>query len=283
MQTKHSIITVTGTYFWELVFEYDNPEGNEDFKYTWEKSTTKSIDRSVFIKKNSTRRELYKLDGSQSVGISVESIGQLSSELNYSAHIDTARDITKEVKTSQTYEEKEVISQTYTIKGGISISLYRLCYVSDGIVVKTDIVSTNHSDNVNVPITYNIEERILGLDNIANILTSTRPKSENKREWEVIRDRIISSSDKSEEDVLLSMVSALQSTSPKRDNKKEWKSIRETCSEISSSWATSDRQYLFIKLVTRLANIHPGRSNKSEWEKIRKECNDVLTSIQRIF
>jgi len=179
--------------------------------------------------------------------------------------------------------EKEE-ERTWTIGPQSKLTVYRLRYVDDaGMTISTDIFSTSPMTEVFVDMKFGCTPHILGLNDILLLFSHTFPESENKVEWENIRNSIVANTDKSETERFKLFVSNLSTITPGSSNKVEWAAIRNTCHEILNSWDNTDKQPLFQKLLTRFSVTKPESSNKVEWAKIRELSDKILAGLTKLF
>lgn len=127
-----------------------------------------------------------------------------------------------------------------------------------------------------------ITSGIPGFAELAAVLSSTSPGSDNVGEWRRIREHITIHSNADDEVRFYELVRTLSEIHPTRDNKGEWSAIRRTSNQILAAWDTTDRRRLFHQLLTRLNGIRPGRDNKAEWSRIRARCEELLLGVSAI-
>lgn len=285
MKTTAIEATATGRYFWELLFSMTNEENddvNTIIKREIEVVTRRSIDSRRFVSNTFSIQSGFSFRNESSASLTFKGVtGSNTSE--FSTHLEVANEITRTFETQTTIEEENTDKQVYHIGPGDTISLYRLVYAFEGAIVRTDILATEPRDDVEVELAFGVEERIVGLNDILDVLQTTRPGQDNKDEWADIRSAIVSARDKSYEEAFRSLVEVLASTSPRRDNKKEWADIRETCREILEAWDTTNKHFLLRKLLSRFMATHPGRDNKKEWGNIRRVSNAILQELRQVF
>lgn len=274
--------TIPGTYFWELIFSYDNStntgEITDKLKYTrkrtinYETTLTESfkITSRFSLKEKLSATLLFK-------GVTV------GADAEFNHHLETANDLTRTSNSSEKIEEELIREQEFIIGPGGKLEIYRLCYLSSGVVYKTDVLATAKKAEARVELAYICRLCILGLEEISNQLRETRPQRDNIAEWNNIRNTIISTSDKDEETSFKALVTTLSQTNPTRENIWEWNSIRTTSNEILTIWDQTPKQLLMRKLLTQLSTIVPGRANTFEWAAIRSVANELLTNIKTVY
>jgi len=139
-----------------------------------------------------------------------------------------------------------------------------------------------------LPVVYMVINKgvVLCLIQLFDCLKTIKPDRDNKKEWEAIRELILSLEDSSnDQHKFKRIVEQLGNTKPLHDNKKEWASIRNTCSEILSVIngrpSHDDYNLQMKKLLARLQTITPKHDNKREWAEIRKETSALYEIISQ--
>ena len=285
MKTTATVATATGRYSWELLFSLAN-EDNEDvntiIRREIEVVTRRSIDSRRFVSNTFSIQSGFSFRNQSSASLTFRGVSAGTSS-EFSTHLEVANEITRTFETQTSVEEHNSDRQTYEVGPGDTIDLYQLVYAFEGAIVRTGILATEPRDDVEVELGFGVEERIVGLNEILDVLQSIRPSQDNKEEWSRIRSAIVSGRDKSYEEAFRGLVEVLSTTMPRRDNKAEWAGIRETCREILDAWETTDRHLLLKKLLSRFMATHPGRDNRTEWSVIRQVSNDILKDLRQVF
>ncbi|MEM0990042.1 MAG: hypothetical protein AAGK00_14285 [Pseudomonadota bacterium] len=285
MQTATTNATATGRYFWELIFSFAN-EDNEDvatiIKREVEIVTTRSIDTRRFVSSTFSIEAGFSFRKESSASMSFKGV-QGGNTTEFSTHLEVAAELTRTFETNTSFEQQKTERQVYHIGPGDTINLYRLVYSFEGSLVRTNIVATEPREDIEVELGFGVEERILGLDEILDVLQSTRPRRDNKGEWDDIRSVIVSARDKSYEEAFRALVEVLAETSPRRDNKGEWREIRETCQELLADWDTTNKHMLLRKLLNRFLITKPRQDNKGEWADIRRVSGEILQDLRQVF
>lgn len=285
MKTSATEATAKGRYSWELIFSMDNTR-NDDvgtiIKQEIEIVTTRSIDSRRFVSNTFSIQSgfSFRQETSASLVFKGTAIGSSS---EFSTHLEVANEITRTFETQTSIEEQNSERQTYKIGPGDTIDLYQLVYAFEGAIVRTGILATVPRDDIEVELVFGVEEKIVGLDELLEVLLSIRPNRDNKEEWSDIRSSIVSASDKSYPDAFRSLVETMSGIRPRRDNRSEWADIRETCREILAAWDTTDKHLLLKKLLSRFTATHPGRDNKKEWSDIRQVSKEILEDLRQVF
>ena len=285
MKTTATEATATGRYFWELIFSFANEE-NEDvntiIKREIEVVTKRSIDSRRFVSSTFAIQAGFSFRQENSASLTFKGV-TAGSTSEFSTHLDVAHEITRTFETQTTIEEENSDRQVYKIGPGDTLDLYRLVYAFEGSLVRTDILATEPRDDVEVELGFGVEEKILGLNEILDVLQAIRPGRDNKDEWSRIRSTIVSARDKSYEEAFRSLVEVLSETKPRQDNKREWAGVRETCGEILEVWETTNKHMLLRKLLNRFLVTKPGRDNKKEWGAIRRVSGEILQDLRQVF
>lgn len=275
-------IVIKGRYFWELVFSYDNSNNTKEIKHTFKVKTIRKINYKEMLKSNLNIKAGFIYENKSSISLKFEGYGG-SLESKYNLHVDIASELSKNTETAEEIIQEEEVNREYIVGGGGKLNLYRLCYVTDGAIVKTDTLATSPEEDVIVDLKFTVTEYILGLREIIDQFHNTYPGVSNKQEWKAIREAIIKHSDRSDAKVFRYFVEELSKIKPINDNKDEWNGIRTTCSEILKDWEETNKQLLFNKLLTRFESTIPGEHNKDEWDVIRKRSKSILHSVKQTF
>lgn len=271
-------VNLTGRYYWELVFSYDNTNNSGTIvdQFTYQKET--KIDTTTFRQSTIKRNEIWDYSNKTNFKISWKVIN-VSTDLNYSYHLEASKELVEKFTENIVTTTSESRTRTYTIGAGSKLNLYRLVYSTVGMTIKTDIFSTVPLPANQIIIQYTVQESILGFDKLSSTLLNTFPGRDNKAEWATIRNSIISSSHKDEIEQFRDLVKTMSGISPGRDNKAEWANIRVTCNEILSDWDSYTKQRLLNKLLFRLSSTRPGSRNCAEWATIRKATTEILNNL----
>lgn len=282
MNDNVSVATVHGRYFWELVFSYDN-SGNAGELH----DTTTITKKRIVVAK-----ELLATKFNVTSGFSFKNESNFSLDFNgvragdnaeFTFHKDLAQELVKTSEENRTIDEEVEVKREYVVAGGSSLSLYRLCYESDGASLATDIVATEPRDDIFVEIDFSCRERILGLEDILALFARTTPRRSNAEEWKRIRDSIVEYGDRTQHEAFRHFVETLSGIVPREDNRAEWAAIRQTCGEIINSWDATAKQLLFRKLNMRFNDTKPQRDNREEWAAIRDLSQTLLNAISQVF
>lgn len=271
-----------GKYYWELIFNYVNSD-NVQIEELIEIREKWTVNKKDFIREKLNVNFGYSYNQQTSFSMKYLSTVQLegSSSFALNLHEEVAKELVTERERFESYEKEVIHKRKYVIGSNGRLSLYRLCYVSDGTVVKSNIVSTDPNlEEVIVSVNYSVTPRILGLRDIENVLANTRPNNYNIFHWNDIRNTIVSSFNQDEETRLKNLVVEMGKVNPKNANKGEWAEIRATCSEILREWNSVDMKQLSLnKLLFRLSLIKPKNTNVWEWSVIRDMANKIRNSL----
>lgn len=285
MKTRNTEATTQGHYRWELLFSLAN-EDNDDIgtiiKREIEVVTKRSIDSRRFVSNTFSIQSGFSFRQENSAALTFKGV-TAGSTSEFSTHLEVANEITRTFETQTSIEETNTDKQTYEVGPGDTIDLYQLVYTFEGAIVRTGILATAPREDIEVELAFGVAEKIVGLNEILDVLLSIRPSQDNKEEWSRIRSAIVSARDKTYDEAFRSLVEVLSTTAPRRDNKKEWAGIRATCREILQAWDGTDKHLLLRKLLSRFMATHPGRDNKKEWGAIRRVSSDILQDLQQVF
>lgn len=277
---------VTGRYYWELVFSYDNSANKtSSIEYDVEYTKTKRVDSKQFMSNKFNVNTGFKFENEASASMSFDGLGSASDKTSYSYHLDLAYELVKTSETAASISESKTIQKKFKIGPGDKMSIYRLCYDSDAGSQRTDIEASAplNEDDVTVAMNFSCVKRIVGLGAILATFRNTTPSEENMVEWASIRDNIVKNSDKPGEQRFRSFVESLRKIFPKNSNTVEWSGIRDTCGEIIDDWNRTEKQLLFQKLLNRFTTVKPSRSNTVEWAAIRDLSTRILQDTTQIF
>lgn len=276
-------VVANGKYFWELVFNYDNSNNTGEIEHNIKIKKSKRINSKELLTTKLNIKSGFSYKNKSSISLKFEGIDNASSSVEYTYHLDIGRELSRTAETAEEIIEETEVERKYTVGAKGKLSLYRLCYITEGAITKTDIVATLPQEDVIVNLKFTATQQILGLSEILDQFRNTYPGSDNIQEWKTIRNSIIQHSDKPSEEAFRYFIETLKGITPSSDNKSEWSAIRTTCSEILADWEGTEKQLLFKKLLTRFEATIPGSDNKSEWSAIRKVSNSILKSIKQIF
>ncbi|NEO30896.1 MAG: hypothetical protein F6K36_10790 [Symploca sp. SIO3C6] len=276
-------VVANGKYFWELVFSYDNSNNPGEIEHTIKIKKSKKINSRQLLETKFSIKSGFTYKNKSSVSLKFDGVADNSSSVEFSYHLDIAKELTRTAETAEEIIEETEVERKYTVGGKGKLSLYRLCYITEGAITKTDIVATSPQDDVIVDLKFTMTKRILGLSEILDRFRNTHPGSDNILEWRIIRDAIVAVSDEADEKAFRHFVETLSRITPSRDNKAEWAGIRTTCTQILAEWDSTQKQLLFKKLLTRFEATVPGSDNKAEWAAIRQVSHSILNSIRQIF
>ncbi len=275
-------LDVTGKYYWELVFNYDNSDNGSEIEYKATYHRKKSVNYKDFLSSKLNITSGYKLENQSSTSIKYDGFNA-SNTINYSVHQEVASELVSTSESATTIDDESDVIQDYHVAPHSKLALYRLCYIMDGVTVTTDTVSTTTNVPVFVQLHFTVTTHILGLGQTLNQFAHTFPGSSNVSEWANIRNEIVGASDTSEEVQFKQFVQVLAVTHPTRDNIAEWNAIAQTSNEVLRDWQSIDKQALLIKLLNRFSVTKPGRDNIAEWTAIRNVVDPILHSINRLY
>lgn len=275
----NSNIVLSGKYYWELMFSYDNSENVGTILHKFKITKKRVISTKYVLNKVLNVKNNYRFGHKSSTSISLSKVVDVNGSVDFSIHREVSKELSVKVETGEELVEETIIEQVYEIGPKSKLKLYRLCYEMDGVIVKTDIVSSSPMEDAYVELHFDMSNRILGLQEILEHLSTIRPREDNKLEWKAIRDSIIRHSDDSMETQFRSLLEILSGTTPGHDNKVEWGEIRRTCLEIIEEWDDGEKQLFLVKLLRRFESIFPGRDNKEEWASIRSESRRIREAI----
>ena len=151
----------------------------------------------------------------------------------------------------------------------------------DGVDLKTDTFVSDPGKAAVVKLAFSCHKRILGLEEILDQYSHTRPGVVNIQEWEAISDSIIRSTTSPASAQFKDFVTVLGQTKPGL-NQAEWAKIRMTCVDILRDWDNADKQLLFKMLLERFAVTKPGRDNLDEWTAIRNLSLRILSGLKEL-
>lgn len=273
-----SQVQLDGRYYWELLFSYDNSQNSGDIveQFNYSKETT--VDTENFRQSTIYRNEVWEQNGQFNVGITWNII-DISPDVSYSYHLQASQELVETFRENVSTITSETRQQTYTIGAGSKLDVYRLVYTTTGMTIKTDVFSTSPLPQSNVTIQYNVDETILGFNELAWTLINTYPGRDNKEEWDRVRDALVQNAHRDEIAQFSALVETLRTIYPRGSNQWEWEAIRATSNEIVADWDAYSKQKLLNKLLTRLSSIYPGRDNRSEWEAIRYTTSNILNTL----
>lgn len=281
MKPESASITVQGTYYWELIFQYDNSKNSGTIKDKYSLTTEKTVSSKTFISNKLNIDAGFKYNNKNSVSLNLDSY-TAASEVGYDIHVELADELITNFESSEDKVKKKTIEKEYIVGPHSFLTLYALCYQSDGVFKRTTIVSTDPIDTKIVELNFTYKKTILGLEEILDLFCQTFPGKANKDEWRAIRNSIVEKKDQTEEECFKCFVDILSKTTPSRDNKKEWEDIGTTCKQILSSWDNTDKQLLLKKLLYRFEATKPGEDNKKEWEAIRTLSGEILKGLKQL-
>ena len=275
--------TVTGTYYWKLVFDYDNTTNTAPFAYTRTIEETKTFQTKTFVSEKFKLTSGYKLDAKSSVSLKFLS-ASASGSLDYSYHSELAKELEQTYESTASSKVTEKHEYTWNIGAGSKSSVYQLMFTSPYASYSTPTYSSFPKPAEYVYIDCELNEEILGLeDMLDNVLLTTIPKSDNRGEWTTIRSNIVRYSAHDDHTRLYQLLSTLKTITPRHDNKGEWAAIRATCNEILSDWNTVNRNSLYRQLLARFRDTNPLHDNKGEWAKIRAKATSIYNSTIQVW
>ncbi|WP_355290996.1 hypothetical protein [Methylobacterium sp. EM32] len=283
MSNESLTTIVDGRYFWQLVFDYDNTHNSGEIKHEYKTRQKRVITSRELISHRFSVNTGFSYGNKQSASVVFEGVVDVGASTEYKFHIETAYELQKTSETSETIETEHEETRTYVIGPHSKVSLYQLCYTTDGVQLATNIFVTNPKPDLNVKLKFSCIKYILGFDDILLQFSRTFPGSDNKVEWERIRESIMSHRSASQRDQFRAFVESLSGITPGRDNKVEWELIRKTCEEIKAEFETKDMQVLFNKLLHRFSTTTPGSSNRVEWQAIRELSQRILAGMRQNF
>lgn len=272
-----------GTYHWELVFSFDNKDNPGTITDKTKIVKRRKVDYKEFLSNKLGVDAGFTYKNESSVSLKFEGVGEASDKMEFGFHLDLAYELVKTVEKNETIEETSEVERDFVVGPGGKLDLYRLTYITDGMVQKTDIVATEPGDDIKVKLKFKCVKRILGLRDILHLFSHTFPGSSNIEEWNTIRNSIVENSDRPQEEAFRNFVETLKTITPKTDNTVEWVEIRKTCTQILEAWGKEDKQILLSKLLTRFSTTKPTRHNTKEWEEIRRVSDEILGGVQSLF
>lgn len=274
-----SIERVPGRYFYELVFDYDNSKNKNTTiveKHTY--TISKDINFLNFLMGKFGVKSQYIYNNQYINSIKFISVEEVEAT-NLTVHKQIATDLVNQQQKNSNITESSTLDREYKIGPGDQLSVYQLCYEMDGVLVKSDIFSSSLKPDLHVNLKFGGEQRILGLPELLDQLSTTSPVIHNIGEWQAIRDKIQTYNEKDSKLAFANVIDAFLATNPHR-NILEWNQIRQTSAEIKADFDKSETQILFLKLLTRLSNIHPLEDNKLEWQAINALSYRLLKDIK---
>lgn len=282
VESKQNII-VKGKYYWELLFDIDNSQNESSITMKESYEIVKKVNYKTFLTNTNKINIGYTYDNKQTASLSLSKISA-GSEVNHSFHIDMANELTAGFEKNEDTTESYKKEKEFNVGPKSKSKLYRLVYESDGQINKTDIISTEPKDNAIVELEFLYKIYLPGFDLLADTLMNIRPKVDNIKEWENLRQEIIKYSDvQSNNTRFFHLLETMSVTTPLKQNKEEWSQIRKTCEELLKVWDTNDDKVFFLKkFVKMLSTITPRSANKEEWKKIREVAGAIDTKIKPI-
>lgn len=275
--------TVQGKYYWELLFNYDNSDNPAgQITETTKIRRKKTVNSRLFLSNKLNINSGFRYKNTSSVSLRFDGVTG-NSNSDFELHLDLANELVKTSEKAEILEEESEIERTFVIGPGGKLSLYRLCYDSDGVSLKTDTVSTEPTDDVFVELKFTCKWRILGLEEVLSLFRTTVPGSSNTLEWSIIRDHIVQDTDKPSEIRFHNFIKILNTIKPGSDNIAEWNAIRSTCSQLLNDWDATPKQLLLKKLLVRFQGIEPGSDNIAEWARIRALSRDIVKELTEVF
>jgi len=181
-----------GRYFWELLFSLDNRNNDKSVmtrKVSRERVT--EVHSRVFLSEKFSIGAGFKYKNETNASLKFRGVGiKNTNELSY--HIETAMDLEETSETTKNTKETEYFEEIVDVQPGDSIVGYRLCYVTNGILIKTDVVALMSAgaeppEDILVDLDFSVTERILGFREVADRLLHARPRRDNKEELAAIR------------------------------------------------------------------------------------------------
>lgn len=274
---------VKGRYYWKLLFNLDNSTNSKTLQWMQHIRTEQTIDCKEFLKSQFNITADYKYKNETTASLSFDGVTG-GAKTNYSVHEDVARELVSISQNTKTTTETKDVTQTYNIGPRSKLSLYQLCYDSDGVSYETDTVSTSPTKAVFVEMRFTCLKRILGLNDVLFLFGHTFPEHDNVGEWNAIRNSVVQYSDKSQEVAFKHFVEMLSTIRPQQENIGEWGDIRATCNELLKSWESeSNKTLLFKKLLYRFSVIVPHSANQGEWRAIRQLSNEILSGMAEVW
>jgi hypothetical protein len=271
-----------GRYFWKLIFHYANTDNPGEIKTSYKYTKLKKVRSEEFLSHKFNISTAFTYNNKSSVTLQFEGLGDGSQNVEYNIHAETGYELQNTSETDTEINESVEETREYTIGGGGVLDLYQLCYETVGVSVETDTFSTEPLTDIIVKLKFACHKHILGLQEILDGFSHTRPRSENTEEWKEIRDSIVKNSALPELMKFKRLVETLGGIKPRSSNIAEWQAIRTTCQEILEAWDQTDMQRLFNKLLQRFSITVPGSSNKEEWQAIRGTSDRILNGLKEL-
>ncbi|MGD1699350.1 hypothetical protein [Dapis sp. BLCC M229] len=274
-----------GRYYWELLFDIDNSNNNGIIDRTTEIKTVEKINTKDFYSQTLNVKAVFDFKNESSISLKLEEVGQVGKKMEFSIHLEAGMELTKTTENFQEKITEKTEIRKFSVGPKSKLTMYRLCYVASGIIVKSDIVASNPKDieDIHVNLTYSLATRLLGLPEMVDLLLEIRPGVDNIEEWKTIREELIRSTGASQDEIFRNLVTTCSKIEPDRDNRSEWENIRTTCSEILSAWDKTETQLLFNKLLTRFSTTHPLEDNRDEWKRIREMSKSILDGMKQVL
>lgn len=288
MHSKKTPITVSGQYYWEVIFSYDNRQNKQsEIRRQVELEVIKEINSRNFFSSNLKLSSGFTFKNETSASVKFDEV-TVGSKTEYTFHIEAALALEKISETTTNIQNRSLVKENFVVKPGDSLVAYQLCYSSDGTFLRTattkvQSLETPKPEGIGLKLAFTANQRLLGYRTFTDTLLQIRPRHDNIAEWNAIREIIIESKTNDEFEAFYKLVKQLSETNPGRDNKEEWSGIRVTCNQILADRGVDNTQKLFLKLLTRLATVFPGRDNREEWSKIREKSQELLNGINLSF
>lgn len=279
--SDNGYMTVTGRYYWRLVFSYDNTGQDVSVTKTITINKSKKLDIRSFI--SSTSKSFSRSDGNIDLGAKLNfNFITASNNANYSIHRTHAIDLVNNSNNHSVLEESSSTTTTITIRPNSKYELYQLVYDSLGVQVVTDIESSTPRPDVFVNMTFSVDSTIPGLDEFFSTLLTIDDMDENKSEWKRLHISLIEHSHRSDLLRLDQFVKLLTEISPQNANIDEFTEIRRTATQILSDWDKFSKTKLFEKLLTHFQTVEPLISNRPQWKRIRELSSRILNQLKRM-
>jgi hypothetical protein len=287
LQVNTADQTAIGTYTWSLIFDYNNSGNKSEITRKIDYSRTTKVNSKTFLENKFHVAANYEYKGEQSAKLTLKSIGETSSKIQSTIHLEASNDLVVSSEKSQEIVETYSDSANYPVAGGSRLTLYQLCYHMDGVTCQTGVLASTNGNapdpDVTVPVTFSCTKSILGFTDILDQLFNTHPGSQNTAEWSKIRQCITQNRDTTQENAFRALVTTLSSITPLSANTAEWTAIRGVCAQILHDWDTTDKTLLLKVLLSQFADTNPTHDNTAEWQAIRTTSTNILGGLKELW
>jgi hypothetical protein len=275
---------VPGHYYWRLLFNYDNTGNTQAINYKMTIAITKTFTTKNFVKETFSLTSGWKYNSTSSVNLKYKDIVGGSSSSSYEYHTEMARTLEESYEATASTSTTTTYEANFSVGAGCKLSAYQLIFTSSFGTYATPTVVTNPEAVSDITMEFGFTEEIMGLEGMLDdVLLHTIPGSQNRVEWEAIRNNIIANSIYDDHTRLYELIKLLSTITPGKANKAEWKAIQGICNSILNNWNTENRNKLFRQLLQQFSITKPGKDNKAEWKRISDKADYILVNTTQIW